>query len=103
MPTGFQMPSGGFVSVPEGQPRIAQRFNVGSPRQTRISPGGRSESSGHFGRPFGTCSLIAAPPNAEALGYFQSSLRDNALLIQLASGETPGMAGGTPAPLPEQS
>jgi len=29
-----------------------------------------------FGRPSGTCPLIGATPNAEALGYIQPSLRD---------------------------
>ena len=34
-----------------------------------------------IGRPFGTNSLTVPGPNAEALGYFQSSLRDEELQI----------------------
>ena len=37
-----------------------------------------------IGRPFGTNSLTVPAPNAEALGYFQSSLRDEELQILVA-------------------
>ena len=91
MTPGFQNLARALVPVPEGHPRIAQRFSVGSTHGNKISPEGTAENAGHFGRPFGTCSLIGAAPNAEALGYFQSSLRDEDLQILVALGATPAL------------
>src|SRR4249920_2106216 len=56
----------------------------------------------NLGRPFGTCPPNVSPPNAGALGYIQSSLRDDGPQILVALNRTPGMpskAGGTPPPL----
>ena len=91
MTPGFQNLTCALVPVPEGHPRIAQRFSVGSTHRTGISPGGTAEHAGYFGRPsrrvvapsqrVGTCSLNGAAPNAEALGYSRPSLRDENLQI----------------------
>jgi len=40
------------------------------------SPEGTTEMTGTLSRPFGTSSSVGASPNAEALGYSQTSLRD---------------------------
>ena len=43
------------IHVPEGQLRIAQRFNAGNvERPENPSPGGTAESSEGFSRPYGT-------------------------------------------------
>jgi len=60
------------ASVPEGQPRIAQRFSVGNATQGASSPEGTAESAtidADVSRPFGTSSSHTTPPNAKALGY----------------------------------
>jgi len=59
-------------NVPEGQPRIAQRFSVGNAAVEESSPEGTTESRRRrveFSRPFGTWPLSVTQPNAEALGY----------------------------------
>ena len=62
--------------VPDGlldnNPAFQRRERVA----TGPSPVGTAEL-GHFGRPYGTCSLFTPNPALEAPGYCQMSLRDN--------------------------
>ena len=70
------------VFVPEGQARIAQRFNVGDGDSDCVSPEGTAEvtsgatvSGADSAVPSGLDSLCCCP-NVETLGYCQPSLRD---------------------------
>src|SRR6185436_19044045 len=69
--------------VPEGQLRIAQRFNVGNRDPRPLVPKGRlngGERVNKLSRPFGTRrSISARVPNVETLGYCRLSLRDKPL------------------------
>ena len=67
------------VIVPEGHAIIAQRFSVGNCSQTSRVPKGRPMDVS-VSRPFGTRPAFHVNPNAEALGYFQASLRDDILV-----------------------
>jgi hypothetical protein len=63
-----------FVS--EGHTIIAQPFSVGFYGRRAMRPEGTPENSRAFGRPFGTLGQSTILPNAEALGYCHTSLRD---------------------------
>src|SRR5271157_2958377 len=72
--------------VPEGHPKIAQRFNAGTGQfcvapvpKGRLNPSsaGRVPFRPALGRPFGTWALLTAKPSVETLGYFRMSLRDS--------------------------
>ncbi len=76
MPLGFAGSQPRQVLVPEGHPTIAQRFSVGSAHRKRISPEGTAEPCRAFRPSLRDLFADCAQPNAEALGYSQSSLRD---------------------------
>ena len=67
-----------FQFVPEGQPKIAQRFIAGNVWQSTASPIGTAASNdvAGFSRPYGTCLALTAKPSDKSLGYFRLSLRD---------------------------
>src|SRR5690242_21892757 len=66
--------------VPEGHARIAQHLSVGGARALNRVPNGTADMlarrTGKVSRSFGTYDTLNAIPNAEALGYSQTSLRD---------------------------
>ena len=66
------------MKVPEGQPKIAQRFNAGFASQNGVESrrDGRNPVPPRraFGRPFGACSFMFALPTVETVGYFHSPL-----------------------------
>src|SRR5438477_250710 len=66
--------------IPEGCPRIAQRFNVGISAQEAVSPEGTAENAPSVSRPFGTDGSLLIDPNVETLGYSRPSLRDENLI-----------------------
>jgi hypothetical protein len=73
------------VSVPEGQTRIARRFNAGIEVRDEKVPKGRLML-----RPFSTVPSgldnLSCCPGVETPGYCQSSLRDDGLEILMALG-----------------
>src|SRR3989442_9381104 len=73
--------------IPKGCLIIAQRFQRWV-RDCRClqSPEGTAETVRSVNRPFGTCAIWVAVPNAEALGYCQASLRDETAPRDLHSG-----------------
>ena len=73
--------------VPEGQPTIAQRFSVGLSRPLRLSPEGTAEKRrvSNSAVPSGLEFFTYRSPNAEALGYFQASLRDDLSVCYLTT------------------
>src|SRR5208282_5024806 len=73
-------------AVPEGRPRIAQRFSAGSSPPKREVPKGRLKLRRlrcalrlRLNRPFGTRTSVAEEPKVETLGYCQMSLRDSGI------------------------
>ena len=66
------------MNVPEGQPRIAQRFNAGLASQNGVESrrdGRNGLPCRHdFFRPSGACSFSFASPTVETVGYFRSPL-----------------------------
>ena len=68
--------------VPEGRLTIARRFNAGkAQRKIEIRPVGTAEIDS---RRFQPClrhgTEVGRPPAAEAAGYYQTSLRDDAVI-----------------------
>ena len=67
------------MKVPEGQPKIAQRFNAGLASANRVESRRDdrrfSLKSRILFRPFGAFSLFFALPTVETVGYFLPPLR----------------------------
>jgi hypothetical protein len=66
--------------VPEGQLKIAQRFNAGWATGLDKVPQGRLKSSALVRPSLRDSTFHHPPPSVETLGYFQLSLRDIILL-----------------------
>jgi len=81
MPQGFEATD--TVPVPQGRPRIAQRFIAGLTRLKRSQvPEGRKNSSAGLLSPLaGLGAFVVPDPSDKSLGYFQPSLRDEGIEI----------------------
>src|SRR5437899_12986604 len=75
------MPFGNWeMDVPEGQMKIAQRFNAGTSARPEQVPKGRLKDSVNlyrFNRPFGTEILRTSFPALKRRAILAMSLRDN--------------------------
>jgi len=91
MPLGFHFRLECKNFVPEGHTILAQRFNVGSGHRLGASPEGTTEPGRTASAvPSGLLDVSNAKPNAEALGYFQKSLRDESEILVTLTGTPRG-------------
>jgi len=98
MPLGFHFRMECRIFVPEGHTILAQRFNVGSGHRLGASPEGTTEPGLTASAvPSGLLDVSNAKPNAEALGYFQKSLRDESEIL-VTLGLRPAVEGGVSPP-----
>ena len=91
--------TGTGTAVPEGQSRIAQRFNAGKLTAKEHVPKGRLNHP-EVSRPFGTRCPPFPGPSVETLGYSHASLRDEHVQLVIVeepkSGRT-GVPGRSPS------